>query len=133
MMTAEQEIKRNILCLLRDNDEEIVFIPDPIKDEDIEDLYERAGVYNLYYDDEEEFRCCGEPTGVECDYSRHYESESVGIEVTPGVWVGWTYWSGGGKHGEPESVEWMNDAYYLDITGEEVVTKYTFKKRQENE
>jgi len=33
-------------------------------------------------------------------------------------WVGWTYWYGGGKHGEPESVEWMEDAYFVGVKEE---------------
>jgi hypothetical protein len=66
-------------------------------------------------------------TGLPCASSRHYESKSVAAKMPDGSWVGWTYWYGGGKHGEPEAVEWMDDAYDLTVTEEEkVVTVRTF-------
>lgn len=69
-------------------------------------------------------------TGISSDYSRHYESKSVAKEIAPGVWVGWTYWYGGGKHGEPFEVPWIDDAYLLDVeTVMEPVLK--FKRREE--
>ncbi len=40
-----------------------------------------------------------------------------------GSWVGWTFWYGGGKHGEPGNVPWMEDAYDLTFTLEAVVVK----------
>ena len=47
-----------------------------------------------------------------------------------GSWVGWTYWYGGGKYGEPEAIDWMDDAYDLACTEEEkVVTVRTFTKQ----
>jgi len=45
-----------------------------------------------------------------------------------GDWVGWTYWYGGGKHGEPDAIDWLSDAYNLIVTEEEklvVVRTYT--------
>jgi hypothetical protein len=33
-----------------------------------------------------------------------------------GSWVGWTYWYGGGKHGEPGSIKWVEDAYDVVMT-----------------
>lgn len=68
-------------------------------------------------------------TGIECDWSRHYESKSVAAKMPDGSWVGWTYWYGGGKHGEPEAMEWMDGAYDLTVTEEEkVVTVRTFER-----
>ena len=64
-----------------------------------------------------EFRDAHERTGIPArEWSRHYESEEVGAELRDGAWVGWTYWSGGGKHGEPEAIPWIENAYYLDVT-----------------
>lgn len=79
-------------------------------------------------DTENELRCSGVPTGLPCDYSRHYESKSVAAEMLDGSWVGWTYWHGGGKHGEPELIPWMEDAYEVE-TWEEMqpVRKFKFK------
>jgi|LakMenEpi03Aug12_release.lakeMendotaPanAssembly.Ray.scaffolds.fasta_scaffold1018124_2 hypothetical protein len=56
-------------------------------------------------------------TGIKCDYSRHYESKAVARQFGD-KWVGWTYWYGGGKHGEPESVEWMEHAYFVEVKEE---------------
>ena len=56
-------------------------------------------------------------TGIECVSSRHYSTSSVARQFG-GKWVGWTFWYGGGKHGEPESVEWMEDAYFVDAKEE---------------
>lgn len=68
-------------------------------------------------------------TGLPCKSSRHYESKSVASRTPSGDWVGWTYWHGGGKHGEPECVEWIEDAYALDcIEEEKLVTVRTFAK-----
>lgn len=67
-------------------------------------------------------------TRIACDTSRCYESKSVARQLKNGVWVGWTYWFGGGKHGEPGSVDWIEDAYFLAVR-EVVVKKLEFSKR----
>lgn len=67
-------------------------------------------------------------THLTCEYSRHYESKAVAACIS-GVWVGWTYWYGGGKHGDPEEIEWMNNAYFLNCVEEEkLVTIRTFSR-----
>lgn len=68
------------------------------------------------------------PTDLECETSRHYESEAVACQMLDGSWVGWTSWYGGGKHGEPESIPWIEDAYDLDCK-EVVKTVREFTKR----
>lgn len=68
-------------------------------------------------------------TDIPCDYSRHYESKSVAAQAPDGTWVGWTYWYGGGKHGEPEAIDWIEDAYDLDCQEEEkLMVVQTFTK-----
>ena len=70
-------------------------------------------------------------TGLKCEWSRHYESKAVAMKFPDGSWVGWTYWYGGGKHGEPSSIEWMDDAYDVDCHEEEkMVVVQTFKARE---
>ena len=69
-------------------------------------------------------------TGFQGMYSRHYEYKSVARQFGD-KWVGWTFWYGGEKHGEPESVEWMEDAYFVEAK-EETRVVLTFTK-QENE
>ena len=82
----------------------------------------------LYGEDEmsdamSEFRSGQVATNLPCDYSRHYESKSVAAEMLDGSWVGWTYWYGGGKHGEPEAIDWVDDAYDVTFVEETVVVK----------
>lgn len=68
-------------------------------------------------------------TGVETEWSRHYETKSVAAKLPDGEWVGWTYWYGGGKHGNPEEIDWISDAYNLTCAEEEkLVTVRTFSK-----
>ena len=71
-------------------------------------------------------------TGIECDYSRHYESKAVARQFGD-KWVGWTYWYGGGKHGEPESVEWMEQAYFVEAKEETQVVLVFSRTEQEGE
>lgn len=104
-----------------------VFITEITK-ENVDDLYEvfRDDMYDL----KNEFREGEVETKVPCDYSRHYESKSVAAKMPDGSWVGWTYWYGGGKHGEPEAIYWMEDAYDLDVVEEEkLVIVRTFTKK----
>lgn len=70
-------------------------------------------------------------TDVECEYSRHYESQSVAAKCPDGTWVGWTYWSGGGKYGEPEAIDWIEHAYDVECFSEEkLVLVHTFSKKE---
>jgi hypothetical protein len=78
----------------------------------------------------ESFREGGEESGIPSkDYSRHYENEDRAKRLDDGTWVGWTYWHGGGKHGEPSAIDWLSDAYFLTATEEQkTVTVRTFAK-----
>jgi hypothetical protein len=68
-------------------------------------------------------------TGLPCEFSRHYESKAVAAQMHDGSWIGWTYWYGGGKHGEPEAVDWIDYAYALTVTEEvKTITVQNFKK-----
>lgn len=99
-----------------------------ITEDNIDDLYEafRDDMYDLKY----EFREGEVETNLPCDYSRHYESKSVAAKMPDGSWVGWTYWYGGGKHGEPESIDWVSGAYDLNVVEEEkLVIVRTFTKK----
>jgi hypothetical protein len=66
-------------------------------------------------------------TNIPAPDSRHYDAESVAL-MCCGHWVGWTQWTGGGKHGCPEDID--KDPYLLKVTDQRVVTvtKYTFDR-----
>lgn len=126
-MTPEQRIKRQILIEADLHSKDGVRIE--ITTENVDDLFDEANEdYNLQ-DAISEFRYSGEPTGIKAPYSRHYECDSVGRRLNDGIWVGWDYWHGGGKHGEPEAIDWMDCAYELNVIEEEkMVVVRTFTK-----
>ena len=126
-MTPEQKIKHLIIV---ESCSEYAEHPSKITSTNIddiyEDLYEEGELWDALYDLREgEFE-----TGLSCPTSRHYESRAVASQTPDGSWVGWTYWYGGGKHAEPASIPWMEEAYDLECTEEEkTVVVRTFKKR----
>lgn len=127
-MTPEQKIKHLIL------NKRAVFADEPepeVAAENVDALYKEADENddgNLQ-DARSEIRCSGTATGLPCESSRHYESTAVARQAVDGSWIGWTYWYGGGKHGEPEAIDWMEEAYELECTEEEkTVTVRTFKQ-----
>jgi hypothetical protein len=78
-------------------------------------------------DGREEVRSSGVDTDLPSQSSRHYECKEVATELPDGTWVGWTYWYGGGKYGEPSQMDWIKDAYDLVCTPETKVVN-TFVK-----
>ena len=121
-ITVEQRIKRQIM-----NDSG-AGVPGS-EPGDIDAGWAALVADNSHWDPEEEFRCSGEPTGLKAEFSRNYESTAVGRLLDDGVWVGWTYWHGGGKHSEPGAIPWMDSAYRLDVAEEQkTVTVRTFAK-----
>lgn len=137
--TAEQKLKNYVLLRALDWEEGILAIlkewganPTP---EGLDAAYDRANEEfpDTLQDARSECRQSGEDTGlpVNADYRilRHYEGTSVAARMPDGAWVGWVYWHGGGKHGEPEAIDWMDDAYHVDVNEEErVVIVRTFLK-----
>lgn len=91
--------------------------------ETIDELYEQAESNDdgSLQDARNDVRCGQVETEVESPWSRHYEAKSVAAQAPDGSWIGWTYWYGGGKHGEPEAVDWIPHAYALTCTEEEKV------------
>lgn len=83
-----------------------------------------------FYDALSDWRTSGEETSLPCEGSRHYETEQVAGR-TPFGWVAWTYWYGGGKHGDPGSIDWIEYAYFVDVVEKEVtVIQRTFTKKE---
>lgn len=124
-MTPEQKIKSAILAVVARWNKQA---PAALSADNIDAVYGDADPDHIQ-DAKEEIRGSGIETGLPCEWSRHYESKAVAAKMPDGTWVGWTYWYGGGKHGEPSAIDWMDDAYDLDCTEEEqVVTVRTFAK-----
>jgi len=126
-MTPEQRIKLHILKeAIAD---EVVSIDEEITEENIDELFDASNEEYELQDFINGFRCSGEETNIPAPSSRHYESYSVAQQLSDGSWVGWIYWYGGGKHGEPEAIDWMDEAYDLKVTEEEkLVVVRTFEK-----
>ncbi len=107
-------------------------LPD-MDDDSIEDAYidflESDSYTDAYWEAIYEIREGEEDTNIEPQYSSNYESKSVATKMDDGSWVGWTYWYGGGKHAEPEAIDWVDDAYDVEFTEEEkkIIVK-TFTK-----
>jgi hypothetical protein len=121
-MTPEQKLK---WAVLQRTDHAV-----PYPCEDIDERYAKIVEEDLHWDARAEVRGGDVETGLQCDWSRHYESKSVAMSFPDGSWVGWTYWFGGGKHGEPEAIDWIPDAYDLDCKEEEkLVVVRTFAKK----
>ena len=129
-LTPEQYIKQAIIDRAKDFFEEIKITEDITTPEGIEAAYERLDNEDFLQDARDEIRQSGEETDIPCGYSRHYESNAVAKKMDDGTWVGWDYYYGGGKHGEPSAMPWIDDAYFLECKEEEkVVVVRTFKKK----
>lgn len=97
--------------------------------ETVDEQYQMLRDAEIHWDYECDFREGECETNIPSEWSRHYESKSVAMKCSDGSWVGWTYWYGGGKHGDPGSIEWMEDAYNLEVTEtEKLVVVREFKK-----
>lgn len=142
-MTACQKIKREIIIWALENFKEY---PDNLSDKDkvflaladkqditentVDEQYDALVETGNHWDILSEFRPGQLETKLPSDYSRHYEAKEVARKLSDNTWVGWTYWYGGGKHGDPDSVPWMEDAYELDVTEtEKMVLVREFKKK----
>lgn len=130
-MTPEQKIKHMILVRYAELYESAPRAPLIVTAESIDGMYAevRENDDGSIWDAINEVRSGDVETGLQCDWSRHYESKAVAAKYADGSWIGWTYWYGGGKHGEPEAVDWMDGAYDLNCVEEEkVMTIRTFAK-----
>ena len=100
-MTLEQKIKH--MVLLR----HFSFSADELEAvtaENVDEVYDRLEDANGegcgLQDARRELRGGEVETNISAPYSRHYEAKSVAAKAPDGSWLGWTYWYGGGKHGE---------------------------------
>jgi len=125
--TPEQKIKWIILELAKEQN--CTQYTEVITPKNVDDLYYE--VRDDLCDVKDELREGDFKTDLPCDYSRHYENKAVAAKAPDGTYVGWTYWYGGGKHGEPEAIDWMEYAYNVDCLEEEklvLVRTFTVKE-----
>ncbi len=128
-LTPTQLIKKAILKTVPRYFKDFKCPNDLLTPEDIESAWDYADENDYLGDARAEFRSGEFKTKIQTPYSRHYESRSVAALID-GQWVGWTYWYGGGTHGCPEEVDWMDNAYFLDCKEELVtITQRTFTKK----
>jgi len=143
MLTPSEKIQQKIINIFIDDYmEDLASIEAGLKDKgiiltipvsnNIEEVFDYIHEEYGFEDVIQTVRYSGERTGVKCDkFSRCYECEEVAAQMLDGSWVGWTFWHGGGKHGNPEEVPWIEDAYDLDVSEEEkVVIVRTFTKSE---
>lgn len=127
-MTPEQKLKKEILLRHMTNND--INFEGAINKDNVEELYQKLVDEDLHWDYKNELREGSFETGIACNYSRHYEGKSVAMKMSDNSWIGWTYWYGGGKFGEPEAIDWMSEAYELNYKEEEkVVIVRTFEKK----
>lgn len=126
-VSAEWAIRAEILARITDLDRDVLA---QFNEEELDDLWDRTCDSNDddMYDEMYQFRSDGEETNLPAPSSRHYEADQVACQ-TPFGWVSWTYWYGGGKHGNPEEIDWIEDAFYVDCFEEEkLVVVREFRK-----
>jgi len=130
-MNCEQKLKHMILLKQQESDPDFL-VGVEVTAENIDELYDANNEEGELQDAKSELRCSGVETGLPAEYSRHYESSAVAAKYIDGSWVGWTYWYGGGKHGEPEAIDWMDEAYPVECKSEEkMMVVHTFTKLAE--
>lgn len=128
MMTPEQKIKWAILAKVAEWEGKPL---EQVTADNVDALYDKLEEEDRHWDARAEIRAGEVETKLPCQYSRHYESKAVAAKMPDGSWVGWTYWYGGGKHGEPEAIDWMGEAYSVDCKEEEkLVVVRTFSIRE---
>lgn len=129
MLKPENAIRREILLQAERNGD--IKLGSVETDEAVNTFYDLLMQKDLHYEYESEFREGAVETEVPCDSCRHYESKSVAMKTGNGIWIGWTYWYGGGKYGEPGAIPWMEEAYYLDCEEtRQMVTVRKFTKKE---
>ena len=129
-MSPTQKIKWKILaCAARWEKETLP----AITAENVDALYDALVARDGHWDAVNEVRSSGiVHTGLPTKNApyqliRHYEHEEVAAEMPDGTWVGWTYWHGGGKFGDPDGIPWMADAYaVLHSEKERVIIEHVF-------
>jgi hypothetical protein len=127
-MTPEQKLKHLVLLSAFKMSREDV--PQSITKESIDDLYRLMSARDDVKAAADIIREGVVDTSLPCSPDSGLESFSVGAQAPDGTWIGWTYWCGESKFGDPAALPWMSKAYDLDCTeAEKLVIVRTFKTR----
>ena len=120
-MTPVQKIKHLILIRHEEfsGDPDTITFAKGLSVDAIDEQYAALEGNGEHWDAMNEVREGQFETELKCEWSRNYESKAVAAKYLDGSYVGWTYWYGGGKHGEPEAIDWVDDAYDLICAEEE--------------
>ncbi|WP_037135887.1 hypothetical protein [Rhizobium leucaenae] len=126
-LTPEHKVKYLVLAEHAAFNDADIFDYSTVSGDDIDEAYEQLLDSGEQWDAESNVRGGEVETNLRCPISRNYEAKAVAAKLPDGSWVGWTYWYGGGKHGNPEEIEWIDGSYDVSCTEEEkVVTVRTF-------
>ena len=120
-MNAVQKVKFLVLMAAARLRGDEVPAMDGLSGNDIDTMYDELVEKGFHWDAIGEVRGGEVETGLATEYDRNYEAKAVATQLPDGSWIGWTYWYGGGKHGNPDEVPWMDDVYELDCQEEEKV------------
>jgi hypothetical protein len=127
-MTPEQRIKRHILKEAIEHNDDLNWDGD-ITAHNVDEAWQTVLLdNNAHWDYVSQFRDSGEDTRLPSQWSRNYEAKEVARQLSDGTWVGWTYWHGGGKWGEPEAIDWMNESYDVEVRQETRIVNVFAKK-----
>jgi hypothetical protein len=111
-MTPEQKLKCVVINLLL-KWRKVPLLP--FSPDTADSAWQSALEDDNFFDAMNEVRSGGKPTDLYTEgyegYERDYDGKEVARQMPDGSWVGWTYWSGGGHHGEPGVVPWLGQAY----------------------
>jgi len=120
-MTPAQKARHLVLIRHEEfgDDPETIEFATALTPEAVDEQFAALADNNEHWDAMNEVREGQFETELPCDYSRNYESKAVAAKYLDGSYVGWTYWYGGGKHSDPESIEWIDEAYDVDCVEEE--------------
>lgn len=98
--------------------------PDDVDESNIDEVIDSLEEHG-WHDALSDFRSGGESAdvpGAPKEWSRHYSVERRACQLGSGCWVSWLYWYGGGKHGEPEAVEWLDEtAVFVTMTERQAI------------
>lgn len=91
--------------------------------------------WDALYDDLQDARYDTRHHGIETSirnrihhtWERNYDVETRVIHLGDGRGLAYNYVTGGGKHGDPDSFPWWNEAWFVKCTGTKTVTTHTYE------